>query len=528
MRVIMLTWEYPPKIVGGIARHVYDLAHAMTAQGAEVHVITCEHPARPPRRWRTASTSTGSRPRGRPNDFIHWVQLLNDAMLARADALIPTLLDSPAMDATGHARAADPIILHAHDWLAHFAGAALKHKYHLPLVATIHATEYGRNNGIKGPVQEYISSVEWNLQNEAWRVIVCTEFMKRECEHALHTPWDKMDIIYNGVEASKFQLPDFTAEEKAPSAPSTPRPKKRSSSSWAAWCARRASKYSSRPCPKSAGATTTPSSLICGGGKRDHLVNLASYLGMERHVYFAGFVPDDDLMKIYQIIDIACFPSLYEPFGIVALEGMAAHVPVVVSDAGGLPEVVQNGVTGITTYAGNPNSLADGLLKALHEPETVQRMSDEAYQRVLTVFNWDVIATQTLAVFDRVWSRVSGDGMGIRNDRKEIRQMPFDQYHEPPHELPEETRTFARMILSLIEEAQAIDWYEQRMAVEKNKDARAIMQNAQQEEFKHFGMDLEFLLRQTPKWRIALKNILFQDGDIVENGEKAEEAEDKA
>ena len=106
--------------------------------------------------------------------------------------------------------------------------------------------------------------------------------------------------------------------------------------------------------------------------------------------------------------------------------------------------------------------------------------------------------------------------------------MPFDQYHEPPQELPDETRTFARMILSLIEEAQAIDWYEQRMAVEKNKDARAIMQNAQQEEFKHFGMDLEFLLRQKPKWRIAMKNILFQDGDIVENGEKAEDAEDKA
>ena len=106
--------------------------------------------------------------------------------------------------------------------------------------------------------------------------------------------------------------------------------------------------------------------------------------------------------------------------------------------------------------------------------------------------------------------------------------MAFDQYHEPPQELPDETRTFARMILSLIEEAQAIDWYEQRLAVEKNKDARAIMQNAQQEEFKHFGMDLEFLLRQKPKWRIALKNILFQAGDIVENGEKAEEAEDEA
>ena len=105
--------------------------------------------------------------------------------------------------------------------------------------------------------------------------------------------------------------------------------------------------------------------------------------------------------------------------------------------------------------------------------------------------------------------------------------MAFDQYHEPADELSQETRTFARMIASLTEEAEAINWYEQRISVEKNKDARAIMQNAQQEEFKHFGMDLEFLLRQKPKWRIALQGILFQDGDIVEHGEEAEKAEDE-
>ncbi len=100
--------------------------------------------------------------------------------------------------------------------------------------------------------------------------------------------------------------------------------------------------------------------------------------------------------------------------------------------------------------------------------------------------------------------------------------MAFDQYHEPPEELPQQTRTFARMILSLIEEAQAIDWYEQRMAVEKDAQARGIMANAQKEEFKHFGMDLEFLLRMKEDWRTALKAILFTHGDIVEKGEKAE------
>ena len=106
--------------------------------------------------------------------------------------------------------------------------------------------------------------------------------------------------------------------------------------------------------------------------------------------------------------------------------------------------------------------------------------------------------------------------------------MGFDQYHEPPGELDAATRTFARMIASLTEEAEAIGWYEQRLALEPDKQAKAIMSNAQEEEFKHFGMDLEFLLRRTPKWRAALEQILFSQGDIVEAGERGERAEEDA
>ena len=105
--------------------------------------------------------------------------------------------------------------------------------------------------------------------------------------------------------------------------------------------------------------------------------------------------------------------------------------------------------------------------------------------------------------------------------------MGFDQYHEPPDELPAATRTFARLCASLTEEAEAIGWYEQRMAVEPNADARNIMRDAQGEEFKHFAMNLEFLLRRTPKWREIAKGVLFQDGDIVELGESAEAAADE-
>ncbi len=104
--------------------------------------------------------------------------------------------------------------------------------------------------------------------------------------------------------------------------------------------------------------------------------------------------------------------------------------------------------------------------------------------------------------------------------------MGFDQYHEPASELSQETRTFARMITSLIEEAEAIGWYEQRITLEKDKQAKAIMRNAQQEEFKHFGMDLEFLLRKNKKWKIVLQSILFKEGDIVELGEEGEEKVD--
>jgi hypothetical protein len=102
--------------------------------------------------------------------------------------------------------------------------------------------------------------------------------------------------------------------------------------------------------------------------------------------------------------------------------------------------------------------------------------------------------------------------------------MGFDQYHEPAGELPEKTRTFARMITSLTEEAEAIGWYEQRIALEKDKEAKAIMEKAQEEEFIHFAMDLEFLLRKKDKWKTVMKNVLFKAGDIVENSEKAEDA----
>ena len=297
-----------------------------------------------------------------------------------------------------------PILIHAHDWLAHYAASALKHQFQLPLVATIHATENGRNNGINGPTQEYINSVEWNLQNEAWRVIVCTEFMKRECARALHTPWDKMDIIYNGVDPAKFVVPEFSEAEKAAFRAKYAAPEEKIVFFVGRMVREKGVQILIESLPKIRWGYHDTKLVIAGGGHRDHLVNLAAYLGMERHVYFAGFIPDEELLKLYSVIDIACYPSLYEPFGIVALEAMAARVPVVVSDAGGLPEVVLNGITGTTTYAGNPNSLADGILSLLHQPDRAKSMAKAAYDRLVVDFNWEKLAAETIDVYDRVWS----------------------------------------------------------------------------------------------------------------------------
>jgi glycosyltransferase involved in cell wall biosynthesis len=375
-------------------------------------VVTCEHPGAAEEEVEDGIHLYRVAPKGQANDFIHWVQLLNNAMFERGDRVVRELLGENADGSVKRPPADNPLLIHAHDWLAHFCAAGLKHRYQVPMVATIHATERGRNNGIYNDGQKYINSIEWSLQHEAWRLIVCTDFMRRECEAALQTPWHKMDVIYNGVDPSKFTLPDFGPAERAAFRLRFAAPEEKIIFFVGRMVREKGVQVLIEALPKVRWGYHDAKLLIVGGGHRDHLVNLASYLGMERHVYFTGFVPDEDLMKIYSVIDIASFPSLYEPFGIVALEAMAARVPVVVSDAGGLPEVVENGVTGVTTYAGNPNSLADGLLKLLHEPETAARMVETAWERLQTVFNWDVIATQTIGVYDRIWFEYLSSGWG--------------------------------------------------------------------------------------------------------------------
>ena len=414
MRIVMLSWEYPPKIVGGIARHVEELSWSLAKlPGMEVHVVTCDFPGAADEEvfnnvhiHRVAAYDAP----GGHKDFVHWVHQLNAAMRDRADALIQGWLTTKKKTKNAKdLKEADSILLHAHDWLAYFAGVQLKHRYKIPLVATIHATEYGRNSGIHSEISRYINSIEVDLVTEAWRVIVCSGFMKGEVEYALRAPSDKLDVIYNGIHAEKFDFA-FGEQEARETRAQYATPNEKIVMFVGRGVREKGCQVLIDALPRVRAGYYDTKLIIAGGGYRQHLVDQAEAIGMSRNVYFTGFVPDDQLLRIYKVADVACFPSLYEPFGIVALEAMAAHTPVVVSDAGGLPEVVEHDVTGTVTWANNPDSLAWGILRVLHDPGHAHWMAEQAAKRVQIVFNWDVIAGQTNAVYKQVFQEYKASG----------------------------------------------------------------------------------------------------------------------
>jgi glycosyltransferase involved in cell wall biosynthesis len=386
MRILVLAWEFPPRIVGGIARHVCELYPEIVKLGHEVHLITVEFGEAP--HYEVVEGIYVHRVSVAPgNDFFHWVANLNESMGHHGGKLI---VEEGGFD-----------LIHAHDWLVADAAIALKHNFKIPLVATIHATEYGRYNGIYTETQHYIAGKEKQLAYDAWRIIVCTDYMRREIERALHSPWDKIDVVYNGIRAEKKHThPDFDrwsfrrkfaeddekivyyvgrmAYEKGVAVLLNAAPK-------VLWEMHGKTKF-----------------VIIGGGNTDRLKQQAWNLGISNKCYFTGFMSDGDLDKFQTIADCAVFPSLYEPFGIVALESFAARVPVVVSDTGGLPEVVRHTKTGIVTYTNSSDSLAWGILEVLKNPAYAQWLIDNAYEDLERRFSWSKLARQTEAVYGRV------------------------------------------------------------------------------------------------------------------------------
>ncbi len=417
MRILMLSWEYPPHIVGGLGAHVAELVPALARAGVEVHLVTP--------RWKggklketvghmKSRKSAKSRenasvrdhmpvldgrgcpatvyrvpvPRQLTNDFYVDAQETNANLEKHAELL---------WDKVGGFD-----LIHVHDWLVAFAGVNLKRAHKTSLLATIHATERGRGRGsLGGETSQAINNVEWWLTYEAWRVICTSQFMANEVKNYFQTPSDKVDIVPNGVDAAPFDVLDR-------------KPLKRFRTSWSESDERivffvgrivheKGAHLIVEAAPRVLKEFPQTKFIIAGTGMLlEGLRKRAAELGVADRVNVTGFISDANRNKLLKVADVAVFPSLYEPFGIVALEAMAAKCPVVVSTVGGLEEVVTHDETGVTVYPDSVESLAWGILHTLNDPESAKKQAENAYRMVKEEYNWDRIATQTAEIYARI------------------------------------------------------------------------------------------------------------------------------
>jgi 1,4-alpha-glucan branching enzyme len=390
---MMLSWEFPPRIIGGISPHVYYLSKSLARNGIKVYVVTCDFPGAPQHEvvdgveiFRIDSYKNPS------PDFATWVFLMNVNMQKEAAALVNSL--DGKVD-----------VFHAHDWLVANAGIGLKHVFRKPLLATMHSTEIGRRNGIHFDYERMIHETEAWLTYEAWRVICCSDYMVSHVKWAFGLPADKLVMVPNGVDAeayakignddlsrfrSKFALP----EEKI-----------------VLFVGRLVHEKGVHVLVNAVSRVlekVNAKFIIVGNGyMKEQLSNIVKNMGFAHKVMFTGFVDDETLKKLQKCADVSVVPSLFEPFGIVALEAMAARSSVVVSDTGGLSEIVEHDVTGVKVYADNPESLAWGITKVLTDDSYANWLRNNAYKRIQEKYDWNKIAQQTKIIYNDVLTECS-------------------------------------------------------------------------------------------------------------------------
>ena len=386
MKILMLTWEYPPRIVGGIARVVHDLSKRLIKDGHEVTVVTYRDNADVPEYENDKGVNVYRVDNYmiHPNNFIDWIMQLNFNMLSKATEIINK---EGGFD-----------VIHAHDWLVTYAAKSLKNAYDIPIVATIHATEAGRNSGIHDETQRYINDTEWLLTYEATEVIVNSNYMKNEIQRLFGLPFDKINVIPNGINLSNFTGIERDYDFRRQYAMDNEK--------IILFVGRlvyeKGVQHLIAAMPKILSNYNDAKLIIAGrGGMMDELRAEASNLGLNDKIYFTGYLNSKQVQKMYKCADVAVFPSTYEPFGIVALEAMLAGVPTVVSDVGGLDEIVTHGVDGMKSYAGNANSIADSVTALLYDHQLATNVSKKAKQKVKDQFNWEKIAQDTHFTYEK-------------------------------------------------------------------------------------------------------------------------------
>ena len=380
MKILMLTWEYPPRIVGGIARVVHDLSKRLIKDGHEVTVVTYRDNMDIPEYENDKGVNVYRVDNYmiHPNNFIDWILQLNFNLIAKATEIINK---EGAFD-----------VIHAHDWLVASAAKTLKNAYGIPIVATIHATEAGRNSGIHDDTQRYINDTKWMLTYEASEVIVNSNYMKNELQRLFGLPYEKINVIPNGINLNNYVGVERDYDFRRKYAMDNEK--------IILYVGRlvyeKGIQHLIAAMPKILSNYHDAKLIIAGrGGMIEELKAEAASLGLNDKVYFTGYLDSKQVPKMYKCADVAVFPSTYEPFGIVALEGMLAERPIVVSDAGGLGEIVEHRETGMKSYCGNPNSIADSILELLYNPELCANIVKKAKAKVKNNYNWAKIAQDT-------------------------------------------------------------------------------------------------------------------------------------
>ncbi|NLF11731.1 MAG: glycosyltransferase family 4 protein [Anaerolineaceae bacterium] len=390
MRVLMFSWEYPPHVVGGLGKHVAEILPPLgNLENLEVHLVA-------PRWGGGAARETVG------GATVHRV----DPPITEGDFYTGAWQTNLRLEEYGRTlwQESGPFdLIHVHDWLVAFVGAAFKRNYAVPLVSTIHATEQGRGRGSLGSDQaRAIHHVEWWLTYESWRVIACSEYMADEIVDYFSCPRDKIDVIPNGVDTERFDRLDGL-QDLALFRNMYALPFEQIVFSVGRIVYEKGLHLLIDAMPAILAQHPTAKIVIAGKGPElDALRSQAWRVGVGEKILLTGFITDEDRDKLFKIANCAVFPSIYEPFGIVALEAMAARCPVVVTEVGGLKDVVLHNETGIVVYPNNPDSLAWGVVHTLKHPEWSRNRVANAYEVVRTRYNWEHIARDTARVYRQV------------------------------------------------------------------------------------------------------------------------------
>nr|WP_239587471.1 glycosyltransferase [Bacillus pakistanensis] len=377
--ILLLSWEYPPYIVGGLARHVHDLSKALVKKGKRVIVLTTKNDEGLPYEVADGVEVHRVHPLQRfEENFLNWVAQLNLVLFEKAVELI----NSEKID-----------VIHAHDWVVGMAAINLKKNFSIPLITTIHATEHGRNKGIYTDLQMKIHQQEEKLIHASNQIIVCSEFMKQEVQEVFPLGEIPLNIIPNGVNIWEVERGSNKSKHE-------------SGKRFFLSIGRMVKEKGFDTLIEMASMVKTQwdgQFLIAGKGPLlEHYRQLVKEKNLEDYIEFIGFIDDDKRNELLEKCEAVIFPSVYEPFGIVALEAMAAKKAVIASKTGGLKGIVQHGHAGLLFEPENPDSLKFQVESILQEEGLKERLGESGYKLAQMLFSWERISDQTLKVYEEV------------------------------------------------------------------------------------------------------------------------------